>query len=73
MEKIVYEPIAYFIPEFCVKFVISKSAFYREVRAKRLRLYKRGKRSLIEKAEADRWFASLTGRPSQEKDGARAT
>jgi hypothetical protein len=54
------EPIAYFIGEFCEKFVISKSSFYREVNARRLRIYKRGKRTMIERAEAERWYASLT-------------
>jgi hypothetical protein len=53
------EPIAYFIGEFCEKFVISKSSFYREVKAKRLRIFKRGKRSLVERVEAERWYASL--------------
>jgi hypothetical protein len=65
MNPIVYEPVAYFISEFCTKFVVSKSSFYREVNAGRLRIYKRGKRSMIEKAEADRWYASLTYVPPQ--------
>jgi hypothetical protein len=54
------EPIAYFLLEFCQKFAISKSSFYREVRTGRLRIYKRGKRTMIEKSEAERWYACMT-------------
>jgi hypothetical protein len=59
MEPITYEPVAYFISEFCTKFVISKSSFYREIRAGRLTMYKRGKRSMIERVEAERWYAAI--------------
>lgn len=58
------EPVAYRIPEFCTTYVISRTALYREVKAGRLRLLKRGKRSLIERAEAERWFAALRNLPS---------
>jgi hypothetical protein len=54
------EPLAYFLPEFCKKFCVSKSTFYREVHANRLRIYKRGKLTMIEWAEAERWYASLS-------------
>jgi hypothetical protein len=57
------EPLAYFLPEFCKKFVILKSAFYREVHARRLQMYKRGKRTMIEREEAERWYASLRNIP----------
>jgi hypothetical protein len=60
------EPVAYLIPDFCRLFVISRTSFYREVNAKRLRLFKRGRRSLVERAEAERWHASLTHRVPQE-------
>jgi len=53
------EPLAYFLPEFCKKFCISKTSFYREVHANRLRIYKRGKRTMIERVEAERWYACL--------------
>ena len=53
------EPVAYFLPEFCRKFCLSRSTFYREVHARRLRVLKRGKRTLIERTEAERWYASL--------------
>ena len=60
------EPLSYFLPEFCKKFCVSKSSFYREVHADRLHIYKRGKRTMIERAEAERWYASLTHHPMQE-------
>jgi len=53
------EPLSYFLPEFCKKYCVSLSSFYREVKAQRLRMYKRGKRTMIERAEAERWYASL--------------
>ncbi|NCC21436.1 MAG: DNA-binding protein [Alphaproteobacteria bacterium] len=53
------EPVAYRIREFCRIYVISRTALYREVKAGRLRILKPGKRSLIERAEAERLFASL--------------
>ena len=54
------EPLSYFLPEFCKRFCVSKSSFYREVHANRLRMYKRGKRTMIERVEAERWYASLS-------------
>jgi hypothetical protein len=53
------EPTAYFVSEFCKKFIISKTSFYREVNAGRLMLLKRGKRSIVDKAEAERWYTNL--------------
>ena len=35
------QPVAYLLPDFCRIYAISKSSLYREVRAKRLRMYKR--------------------------------
>jgi hypothetical protein len=57
------EPAAYLIPDFCRIYAISRTSFYREINAKRLRLFKRGKRSLVERVEAERWFASFTRQP----------
>jgi len=67
------EPLSYFLPEFCKKFCVSKSSFYREVHANRLRIYKRGKRTMIERAEAERWHANLSNHLMQapENGGAR--
>jgi len=53
------EAVAYRIPEFCQVYVISRTALYREVKAGRLKILKRGKRSLIERTEAERWFAGI--------------
>ncbi len=53
------EPVAYRVSEFCRVYAISRASFYREVRAERLRLLKRGRRSLVERSEAERWFANL--------------
>lgn len=53
-------PVAYFLKEVSDKYRISMSSLYREIHANRLRMYKRGKRSLIERAEAERWFSTLT-------------
>jgi len=47
------------IPEFISQFSISRTAVYREVKAKRLRLVKRGRRSLIARDDAATWLASL--------------
>jgi predicted site-specific integrase-resolvase len=58
------EPVAYRISEFCQTYVISRTALYREIKAGRLRLLKRGKRSLIERAEAERWFDTLRNPPA---------
>ncbi len=53
-------PVAYYLKEVCDKYRISMSSLYREIHANRLRMYKRGKRSMIERAEAERWFQSMT-------------
>lgn len=58
------EQAAYRVSEFCQRYVISKSSFYREVQAGRLRLFKRGRTTLVARVEAERWFKSLTlGQP----------
>jgi hypothetical protein len=64
------EPLSYFLPEFLKKFCVSKSAFYREVHSNRLRIYKRGKRTMIERAEAERWYASLRHGAAMKNDAA---
>jgi hypothetical protein len=65
------EPVAYYVRDFCRIYTIPKTSFYREVNAKRLRLFKRGKRSLIERAEAERWYASLTHHAPQDSDATK--
>lgn len=46
----------YRVSEFCRKYAISKTAFYRELVADRLHVIKRGRRTLIVRSEAERWF-----------------
>ena len=58
------EPVAFRVADFCTIYVISKASFYREVKAGRLQTIKRGGSTLILRAEAERWFASLVQRPS---------
>jgi hypothetical protein len=53
------EPVAFRVSEFCRVYVISKASFYREVQAGRLRILKRGRRSLVERSEAERWFGFI--------------
>ncbi|MDD3371625.1 MAG: hypothetical protein PHE27_07365 [Alphaproteobacteria bacterium] len=53
------EPVAYRVSEFCQIYVISKASFYREVQAGRLHILKRGRRSLVERTEAERWFGGF--------------
>jgi excisionase family DNA binding protein len=50
---------AYTVEEFCQRFGIGRTSFYDEVNEGRLTAKKRGSRTLIERAEARRWLASL--------------
>ena len=67
------EPVAYRVSEFCQIYVISKASFYREVQAGRLHILKRGRRSLVERTEAERWFGKLKANPMQEKVSSRSS
>ncbi len=53
------EQEAYRVNEFCQRYALSKATFYREVIADRLRIIKRGRSTLISRAEAERWFETL--------------
>ncbi len=53
------EQEAYRVNEFCQRYALSKATFYREVIANRLRIIKRGRSTLISRAEAERWFDTL--------------
>ena len=55
------EQKAYRVSEFCRLYAISKASFYRETAAKKLRIIKRGRTTLVSRDEAERWFASLCG------------
>jgi excisionase family DNA binding protein len=56
-----HEPgkIAYSIPQFCAACAVGRTFVYEEIKAGRLRAAKAGRRTLIDAAEARRWFASL--------------
>lgn len=47
------------VPDFLKTFAISRSQFYREVQAGKIRLTKIGRASRVAKADADAWVASL--------------
>ena len=47
------------IPEFMAWASISRSQVYREIKAGKLRLTKRGRRSFIARQDAEAWLASL--------------
>ena len=51
--------IAYSIPEFLAACSLGRTFIYEEIKAGRLRAVKAGRRTLIEAAEARRWFAAL--------------
>lgn len=53
------EPELYRIKEFCQKYVISRRSLYREIEAERIQVIRRGRRVLIARAEAERWFRCL--------------
>lgn len=50
---------AYRVSDFCTRYVISRTSLYREISAKRLRIVKRGRTTLVTRAEAERWFDGI--------------
>lgn len=52
-------PLAYRIDEFCKAYGLGRSLVYEELRAGKLQARKVGGRTLIFKADADRWANSL--------------
>jgi len=48
----------YCVSEFCERYALSRTGFYREIWAERLQVFKRGHLTLITRAEAERWFAN---------------
>ena len=54
------------VKEFCHKYAISRTSFYREVWSDRLGTIKRGRTTLICKDEAERWFGQLAYAKSQQ-------
>jgi len=53
------EAEVYRVSEFCQRYKISRTSLYKEVNEKRLRLIKRGRRTLIARIEAERWFQTF--------------
>ena len=47
------------VAEFCHRYSISRTSFYREVNAKRLKLRKFGSATRVAREDAERWAASL--------------
>jgi predicted DNA-binding transcriptional regulator AlpA len=48
----------YRVNEFCNLFAISRTSFYREIKAKRLPVMKRGCRTYVSRVDAEAWVAS---------------
>ena len=47
------------VSEFCQRYAISRTAFYREVWANRLQIIKRGRRTLVARTDAEKWLEEL--------------
>lgn len=50
---------AYGVREFCARYDICRQTFYDEVKRRRLRALKLGKKTLILRADAEAWAAAL--------------
>jgi len=48
----------YRVNDFCLRYAISRSGFYREIRANRLRVMKRGCRTYVARTDAEAWLES---------------
>ena len=46
----------YRISDFCKRYAISRRSFYREIKANKLRVIKRGYRTLIAREDAELWL-----------------
>lgn len=47
------------VKEFCKCYAISRTALYNEIAAKRIAIIKRGRRTLITRADGQKWLESL--------------
>lgn len=47
------------IPEFCQRYSIGRTTAYAEIRAKRLRARKAGKRTIVAEDDAENWLRHL--------------
>jgi excisionase family DNA binding protein len=50
---------AFAVREFCARYGICRATFYTEVKRGRLRALKLGKKTIVMRADADAWAASL--------------
>jgi excisionase family DNA binding protein len=50
---------AFSIREFCARYGICRDTFYRELKRGRLRAMKLGRKTIVLRADADTWAASL--------------
>ena len=55
------------VHEFCRRYAISRTSLYKEVNENRLHLIKRGRRTLISRLEAERWFSTLCQQSQQQQ------
>jgi hypothetical protein len=46
----------YRVEDFCVRYALSRRTFYREIKANRLHVIKRGRRTYIAREDADLWL-----------------
>ena len=46
------------VNDFCARFAISRSEFYREIKANRLHVMKRGRRTYVVRRDAEAWVLS---------------
>ncbi len=59
MENQAFEKRVYSVEEFRHAFGVSHTSFYELVKAGHLKTIKNGRRTLVDRAEAERWYQSL--------------
>ena len=50
---------AFSVREFCLRYGICRDTFYAEIKLKRLRAHKLGKKTIVLRSDAENWAASL--------------
>lgn len=53
------EKVLISVKEFLRQYTISRTSFYNEIKKGNIRILKRGRRTLIAKADADAWLETL--------------
>lgn len=64
-----FEPAVLTVPQFCQRYQVSRSTFYKLARVGEIRIAKVGRKTLIAVEEAERWFRGRI----QSSDGFRET